>query len=255
MARHEIPEGQVHFPVGPDVGNDGAFMLARFAERVFEQAAGIANGIARDFLRPVEMAQGRIAERRKEAARHLVRPADGQGPFRITGYAAGDEGMGDADRAHTVRDLAALPAEEGLHGLLVAADLILAEALADDGRFGIGDGQEGDLSGVIFQDDRARKALQFTGHIEALRRQEAAGKGQAGRAVVVAADDQEGDVQIRRDPRGHVVEEFHRFGRRQAAVIDVASQDDGIDALVPYHGQELLLQDVGLVFGQIIPIE
>ena len=125
-------------------------MLAGFAKRIFEQAAGIADGIARDLLRAVEMAQGRIRKRREEAACHLVRPADGQGPLGIAGYAAGDKGMGDADRARPFGNGLGLPGQQGFHSLLVAADRFLAKDLPDYGRFGIGNRQEGDGTRFIF---------------------------------------------------------------------------------------------------------
>ena len=72
---------------------------------------------------------------------------------------------------------------------------------------------------------------------------------------MVAADDQEGDLQIGRYLRRDIIKEFDSFCRRQAAVVDIAGQDDGVDAFVPEQGQELLFQDIGLVFGQVVPIE
>lgn len=150
MARHEVPEGKIYLPVCPNIGDDCPFMLAGFAKRIFEQAAGIADGIARNLLRAVEMSQGRIRKRREKAARHLVRPANGQGPLGITGYAAGDKGMGDADCTRSLVNGLALPGQQGFHSLLVAADRFLAEDLPDYGRFGIGNRQEGDGTRFIF---------------------------------------------------------------------------------------------------------
>ena len=72
---------------------------------------------------------------------------------------------------------------------------------------------------------------------------------------MVAADDQEGDLQIGRYLRCDIIKEFDSLCRRQAAVVDIAGQDDGVDAFVPEQGQELLFQDIGLVFGQVVPIE
>lgn len=72
---------------------------------------------------------------------------------------------------------------------------------------------------------------------------------------MVAADDQEGDLQIGRYLRRDIIKEFDSLCRRQAAVVDIAGQDNGVDAFVPEQGQELLFQDIGLVFGQVVPIE
>lgn len=150
MARHEVPEGKSCLAVCPDIGDDCPLMLSGFAKRIFEQAASIADGIARNLLRAVEMSQGRIRKRREKAARHLVRPANGQGPLGITGYAAGDKGMGDADCARSLGNGLDLPGQQGFHGLLVIVDTFLAENLPDYGRFRIGNGQESNRSRFIF---------------------------------------------------------------------------------------------------------
>ena len=71
---------------------------------------------------------------------------------------------------------------------------------------------------------------------------------------MVAADDAHRHLELRQLIQ-KIIKQNDSFCRRQAAVVDIAGQDNGVDAFVPEQGQELLFQDIDLVFGQVVPIE
>ena len=137
----------------------------------------------------------------------------------------------------------------------MAADRIVAEIQPGRCRLDKRQEHKGHGSIGVMQDDRPDQLVEFPGNIKPLFFQHPAAEGQAGRAVMIAADDEKGNPRFRRNLRRDFIKQGHGVCRRQAAVVYVAGQHDGVDALVPDHRQKLFRQHIGLVVRQVIAVK
>ena len=75
-------------------------------------------------------------------------------------------------------------------------DSFVTQKMADIGWFGIGKQYKGYGACLIAEDDRSRQFIQIPGNIQSLPGQKCTAKGKAGRTVMIAADDQKGNVKF-----------------------------------------------------------
>ena len=98
----------------------------------------------------------------------------------------------------------------------------------------------------VGQHDRLDRGAQGPIHMKAPGGQELGPKAQSVSAIVVAGNHHDRDPGRKYQSLQHVVQQAHCIGRWHRPVVDVASDDDGVDVAV-FGERHELIEDVGLI--------
>jgi hypothetical protein len=162
--------------------------------------------------------------------------------------------VGDHDGALALGVAGADARELGAEGGVMALDIVVLQELAHHGGLGVGERIEVDGAVFVSEADAARRGGRHTEEVEPLGREELCAEAEAVGAVMVAGDQNHGDLEPTNQAGEDVVQKADGVRRRDGAVVDIAGDDDGIGARVADEVDELI-EDIGLVLGQVLGME
>ncbi len=202
----------------------------------------------------MEVAEGDVVEAVEDGGRHLLGAADADGTLALALEASGDERVGREDAALAGPRGAERAGDAGRAHRPLVVDIRVAVHVPGLG--GVGERQRRDAHRAVLvaQDDGRGRLRQLAHEVQSARAQQLPREPDAGAAVVVAGDGDDGDAEAVDELGEDVVEEVHRLGGRHRAVVQVAGDDHGRR---PDLGGELdqLLQHVLLVGGEVLVVE
>ena len=223
----------------------GGAILSALVEGIDQRRAAIAQAAVGEGLGFVEVAEGDVVEGVEGAGGDLVEAADGA-LLGVAGLRAGDEVVGDEHIAGARVGVGV--GDGGGDGVGIGFDGVVGVEFAGLG--GLQEGEEVDVEAAVgigeggFLED----AVEDIADMDAGGGQEGGGVGELGLAVVVAANDEGGLLEV-----GEVGEEAAELGDGVglglSAVIDVAGDEDGVH--IGAGGEvEDLAENVGLIVDE-----
>ena len=208
--------------------------MADLREGILERCAAVAHGLAADLLRAVDVTEGDIIEIVEHADRHIVRAADRK-LLGLAGHRARDELVRDqhiaARRVHVRR------AEHRRHRVRIAFDVLIREETPHLHR--LEERQQINIHRAVLvrQRQRRQRAVVDRRDMDAGRIHQPSSERQALCRVMVSADEA-GLHAARGKLHQKIIEQRHRFRRRDGFIVNVACDEHRIRRLAVDNTQD-----------------
>lgn len=240
--------------LGVQVDEPHALAVVGLGEGVGERGAGVADTLA-EGLAAVQMAEGDVVRTREDPGGDGGHSPDRDVPFAVARLAAGDEGVGEDDRAGAGRAAGEVGAD-AVHGGGeddLVSGLRHRELVLDQGGFEVGKAVEGDVAVVVGEDDGRADGGRVGAQVDARAVDESRADAEAAGRVVVAGDHHGGHAQLGEAVQ-RVVEQLDGGQRGHRAVVHVSRHHDGVHGPLAHGGDEVT-DELGLGTEHVHPVE
>ncbi len=228
-----------HGAVAVQVDEPHALGMPGLGERVGQRRSAVADAVA-DLLAAVQVAEGHVVHSVEQGCGDVRDAADGDVALAGAGLRAGDEGMGQDDRAGTRPggEVFSDPVHRCAQDCLVAGGGGV-EALSYQGGLEVGQTVEGDVAVLVLEQYGAGHVVGVGAQVDAGVFDQSGVHAESAGRVVVPADHDEGDLQLgklREDP----LEQVDGLQWRDRPVVDVACYGYDVHMFVSYHVDQVL---------------
>lgn len=240
--------------VGGQVDQGQGFGVAGFGEGVGQRGPAVVDAVV-DGLGAVQVAEGGVVDAVEHGGAGVGNAADADVAFAVAGVGAGDERVGQDDGAGALGAGGEVGAD-GVQGRgedgLVGGGFHL-HLLVDHGGVQVGHAVDGYGAVRVVQQDGPRGVGGVGPQVHAGFGVQAGADAEAVGGVVVPADHDRGNVQVREFVQGPV-EQARCVQTGNGAVVDVARDEQSVDLLGAGGGADVG-QDFALMVDQVFPVE